>query len=119
MSFAGDLQAFTQKVGRRSKAAFAGSAVAVQESVVDGSPITGAPGQPVDTGNLKASWQIEFTGEWTASVTTGVEYAQAIEAGIGPHGPMTLRSEVGGFHSVKLTRAGWPRLVESVAVNLP
>lgn len=114
MTFSSDLRAFALKVERKNKGVFLGAATGVQESVVDGSPVTGAPGQPVDTGSLKGSWQLTFPGQWEAELATRVEYAPAVEEGIGPHGPMTLRSEVGGFHSVKATRANFDRLVEQV-----
>lgn len=112
MSFESDLRMFTQKVATRSSELFAGTVTAVRDSVVEGSPITGAPGQPVDTGNLKASWQTTFPEMWIGQVATNTEYAPPIEEGVGPWGPMTLRSQVGGFHSVKLTIAGFDRLVE-------
>jgi hypothetical protein len=85
----------------------------VQRSVVLGSAITGAPGQPVDTGNLKASWIGEFESATAWALTTKTEYAPFIENGENAYGPFTLRSEVGGFHSVKLTRAGWGRIVDA------
>lgn len=109
---ADDVEKFAAKVEARTMATFVNTAVLVQESVVDGSPVTGAPGQPVDTGALRASWQLTFPGATVAEVATAVEYAPAIEAGIGPHGPMTLRSAVGGFHSVALTRSSFDRVVE-------
>lgn len=103
---------------------FVGSVTAIHGSVTDGSALTGAPGQPVDTGNLKASWQQMFPEDWVGEVATVTEYAPAIEEGqqmpytnrygtyVEPQ-PMTLRSSVGGFHSVKLTRSNWDRIVES------
>lgn len=114
MGFADDLNDFTRKVERRRKDIFVGFAVAVRDSVVEGSPVTGAPGQPVDIGNLKASWQLTFPSATLARVTTNVPYAPPIEDGVGPYGPMTLRSEVGGWHSVKLTRAGRQALLDQV-----
>lgn len=111
MTFGEDLKLFADKVEGRARRVFVGSVNRVQESVVDGSPLTGAPGQPVDTGNLRASWQQTYPADWIGEVSTNVVYAEPIEEGVGPHGPMTLRSQVGGFHSVKLTRAGWDRIV--------
>lgn len=109
-----DLKAWAAKVERNLHAIFLNTATAVRDSVVEGSPVTGAPGQPVDTGNLKSSWVLAFTEPGVAEVSTNVEYAPAIEDGVGPHGPMTLRSKVGGFHSVKLTRSNFDRLVADV-----
>ena len=114
MSFANDLAAFRAKVEARQRAVFVNTVVAVKDSITVGSPVTGAPGQPVDTGNLLGSWQLTFPGEWVGEVATNVEYAPAIEEGVGPHGPMTLRSAVGGFHSVALTRSNFDRLVGDV-----
>lgn len=93
-------------------------ASAVHESVQTGSPITGAPGQPVDTGFLRASWQLSFPSKDVAEISTNTEYAEAIENGVGPHGPMTVKSPVGGFNSVALTRMNFDRLVDHV-LNAP
>lgn len=109
MTFSSELRAFADKAERRVNDVFVRSTEEVHESVVNGSAVTGAPGQPVDTGNLRTSWVDEFTSPATWRTTTGVEYAPYTEDQVGG---MTLRSEVGGFHSVKLTRGGWPRIVE-------
>lgn len=110
MSFASDLDAFMAKTRAREQAVFVNTVAAVKGSIVDGSPITGAPGQPVDTGTLKASWQTEFESQRVATISTGIEYAPVIEDNIRG---ATLRSQVGGFHSVKMTVAGFERLVEA------
>lgn len=114
MAFANDLAAFTAKVEARQRAVFVNTAVAVKDSITVGSAVTGAPGQPVDTGNLLNSWQLMFPTADVAEITTNTEYAPAIEEGMGKDGPMTLRSAVGGFHSVALTRAGFDLLVNDV-----
>lgn len=125
MSFETDLQAFAKKVQKRQRDIFVGCTTEVHKSVTEGSAITGAPGQPVDIGNLKTSFTPEFLSRWLWQDTTNAAYARAIEAGIqSPYtrddgtqvtpGAMTLRSAVGGFHSVALTRAGWQRIVEAV-----
>ena len=118
MSFDKDMQAFRVKLNQRLGDVFVNTVQGVHQSVVEGSPVTGAPGQPVDTGALRASWQIQFVGPQEALISTNMEYAPAIEEGYGPHGRMTLRSAVGGFNSVKLTRANWQRLVDSVAARV-
>lgn len=110
MSFADDLNAFFAKTRYKTQTAFVNSANAVKESVVHGSAVTGAPGQPVDTGNLKASWQLTFDSPTEALVSTNVEYAPIIEYNVRG---ATLRSKVGGFHSVALTVAGFEKLVEA------
>lgn len=108
------IDAFERKIEKRIKEVHAKTAFALRDSVKDGSAVTGAPGQPVDTSNLKNSWQLAFPSQLLARLTTHVDYAQAIEEGVGPSGPMTLASPVGGFHSVKQTRAGFQKLVDQV-----
>lgn len=110
MSFESDLARFFANTKYKTQAAFINTASAVKESVVNGSPLTSAPGQPVDTGNLKASWQLTFESPTAALISTNVEYAPVIE--YNTRGA-TLRSQVGGFHSVALTVGGFERLVEA------
>lgn len=125
MTFSGDLAKFADKVRGNLVEIVTEGGVEVQRSVVEGSELTGAPGQPVDTGNLKGSFIPERTGDLEWQTTTNVEYAPAIEAGIQqPYTTadgqsvtpkaMTLRSKVGGFGSVALTRAGWQKIVDHV-----
>jgi hypothetical protein len=85
-------------------------------SITDGSAITGSPGQPVDTGALRASWQVEEDAPLVATIGTNLEYAQAIEDGVGPHGPRAYgkKNNIGGSHSRALTIAGMPRIVDAV-----
>lgn len=123
MSMERDLVRFAERLEERARGAFLGGVSGAKESVVTGSAVTGAPGQPVDTGNLRASWQQSFPEDWLGRISTNVEYAPAIEEGqqepyelpdgrtVTPQ-PMTLRSAVGGFHSVKLTRAGWQAIAD-------
>jgi len=89
-------------------------------SIVEGSAVTGAPGQPVDTGALRSSWQTEWEGPGEAVIATDLPYATSIEDGVSyAHGgsPMTLRSPTGGFHSVKLTVAGAQALLNAAALK--
>lgn len=111
MGFGDDVVRWTEKVEAKSREVFVNTVLAAHESIVQGSPVTGAPGQPVDTGLLKGSWQVDIEGE-VGTISTNVAYAPVIEDGIGPHGPLTLRSQVGGFHSVALTHAGFQRIVD-------
>lgn len=118
MTFSEDIRRFNLKVERLTHEVFASEAGIVAEtmnSIVFGSPLTGAPGQPVDTGRLRASWQAEFPDETTAIISTNVPYAPIIEENI--RGAQ-LRSAVGGFHSVKLTILGFQRIVDNVVTRL-
>lgn len=110
MSFASQIQAFTLKADKLVQKAFVDSVGEVQRSVVEGSEITGAPGQPVDTGFLKNSFIGEFTSATEWQITTNTEYAPFIEDKQG-----AFVSPTGGAHSVKLTRAGWQKIVDKVA----
>lgn len=116
MSFASDLHNFTVKVEARNRRIFVGVAAGVLESIQVGSPVTGAPGQPVDTGQLRSSWQLGFESPTVAAITTNTSYALSNEDGIARPGggPYRLRSQVGGRHSVKLTRVNFDKLVAQV-----
>jgi hypothetical protein len=115
MSFSGDVARFTMRFEAKTKEIFVGVVNETTRSIVEGSEITGSPGQPVDTGALRASFQTILESEWSAIIATKIKYAEAIEDGVGAYGPLTLRSQVGGFHSGKLTVAGFPRIVAAVA----
>lgn len=126
-SFAEKMAAFQKKMERERHDIFVGVVADVSDSVRFGSTVTTAPGQPVDTRNLRDSWQTTFEGPETALVATHEVYARAVEDG--QQEPYVRRSEHGydytvtpkamhfqnhGPHSVKLTRAGFDRLVEAV-----
>lgn len=113
-----ELAAFSTLVDVRGAALFVNVCSAAKGSITDGSPLTGAPGQPVQTGALKASWQLEFESPTRALISTDKEYAEIIEDGIGPHGPITIRSAVGGTHSVAQTIAGIDRIIEDETLTL-
>lgn len=103
------------RLGTMLDAVFIGAVVLAHDSIKEGSPLTGAPGQPVDAGNLRNSWLFEFddpTHPKSAVIGTAVEYAEPIEDGVGRFGPLTLRSAVGGFHSVHETVVNFDRILE-------
>jgi len=102
----------------------------VRDSVVWGSDLTGAPGQPVDTGFLRNTWVagFKFVQKLHARLSTNASYARIIEednpGAYDPSGmdrppdkkttrPQGGRSEVGGAHSVKMTVAGWKNIVRA------
>ncbi len=118
-AFGDDLNRFVQFAERQTRDVFVHATEEVQRSVVEGSTLTGAPGQPVRTGALRASWIGEFLSETLWRLSTNMAYAEAIEDGGSERGRFNPargapRSEVGGYHSVAHTIAGWPRIVEFV-----
>jgi hypothetical protein len=116
MTYADDIRRFQVKVAAATRDTFVDFVSALKGSIVEGSPVTGAPGQPVDTGALRNSWQDVVAPDFSeATIGTNVVYAPPIEDGVGRFGPLTLRSKVGGFHSVKLTVANADALLVDVA----
>lgn len=113
MSWESDIERFIGEAESRTKRTFAGVAGRMHESIVDGRPETTAPGQPVDTGNLRDSWQVRFPENMVAVMSTHVKYAVPIEELDTP-----LVSKVGGHHSVKLTRINFQKLVAKVVADL-
>lgn len=119
MSFADDLSKFSAKVERMTQQLLPAVAAHAMESIQVGDVLTGAPGQPVDTGNLRASWQVAFPSLGVAEITTNTAYAPANEYGVREDGrPYTQKSPVGGRHSVALTIAGMQRIVDYEALRL-
>lgn len=117
-SFSDQLHAFTAKIATRNQDVFVGVVQEATRSIVEGSEITGAAGQPVGTGALKSSWQTVNDAPNTASIITNIKYAPYIEDGGNSHGPFTLRSAVGGFFSVAQTKAGLQRIVDVVTARV-
>ncbi len=116
MSVAADVKRFQIKVASQTRDVFTGVVEESTRAIVEGSELTASPGQPVDTGRLKASWQTVFEAPDRAIIGTNVEYAQAVEDGVGPRGRVTYgKSGVGGSHSVKQLVANFDRVVEAVA----
>jgi hypothetical protein len=123
MSFDADIMRFVLKLDARDAALLPAVAMAVHTSIVEGSPVTGAPGQVVADehgGNLRGSWQLTFPAPDTAQSSTNVAYAQSNEDGIARPGggPYVQRSAIGGRWNVALTRAGFQKLVDHVAREL-
>ena len=137
--FTGDLERFAAKAAQRAHDVFVQTTIDVQQSIVEGSPLTGAPGQPVDTGYLKNSWHPHFTSRTEWETTTNVGYAPVIEHNLRerydyegtrrpkelkstirvPGAPKGAKSTVGGHHSVALTVAGWERIVVHANTVVP
>jgi hypothetical protein len=142
MTYAEDIRRWVVSAQGRTRDVVTASALKVHESVVAGSALTGAPGQPVDTGYLRSSFVLAFdtdptyppTPERTTSNRTDAAppppappqgaVGKALSASIttnveyAPHieeGVRATRSAVGGPGSVKLTRAAWGRIVDAAA----
>lgn len=113
MSWQSDIGAWQRKKDRIVEDVVIGCTEEVARSVIEGSELTGAPGQPVQTGALRGSWVQSFEVRTRARVVwrivTNIVYAPFIEAG-----NYTQRSPVGGPHSVARTRTGWRNIVETV-----
>lgn len=105
-------------------------AAEAHNSIVNGSPVTGSPGQPVGQygpgyhqgevgGTLKSSWQLRFPSKDVAEITTNLVYAPHNEYGVTEDGrPYRQRSSVGGRFSLALTIAGMDRIVDVEANKL-
>lgn len=117
MGFADEIRQWTEKVKAREQAVFDGVVQALHASIVEGSTVTGSPGQPVAIdghGELKESWEVVRESPDVAVIATDVEYAPEIELGVRQGKALTLRAPVGGFHSVALTVAGFDKVVADV-----
>lgn len=108
MSFLDDLNAFNALVQRRRQFVARECVRLAFESIVEGSSITGAPGQPVgETGETRDSWRELQESPTSTLIVSDHPNAQIVEDNVGGvvyvnHGP----------HSVKLTIAGWQRIVD-------
>lgn len=117
MSFGQQLRQFQRKVEQRAEAVRQATVAEVKRSLNEGSELTGAPGQPVAPDapaggrKLRGSYTEKFHSPASAEVSTSIPWAPDVEDGMKDGDPMQLRSDVGGFHSVALTRAGFPRIV--------
>lgn len=115
MAFASDVAEFQEKVRRRAQAVRHTAVFLAHESITKGSELTGSPGQPVQFGALRQSYQIEILSPTMSRIASALKYARSIEDLLSyAHGgtPITIRSKVGGGHSIKLTVANWTRIVE-------
>jgi hypothetical protein len=123
MSFAADIERWTRKVKVANEAVFSGVVAETKNSIVFGSPLTGAPGQVVADvrgGELRASWQAEFETPTRALISTSVPWAQQNEDGVARPGggPYEQRAAIGGRWNVALTRRGFANIVADVCNRL-
>lgn len=118
MGFADDVAAWAQKAEQRQQQVLAAVVDQVADSIVHGSELTGAPGQPEVTGDLAGSF-VKDVNALEGSVLTEHPGAPAIEHGTRKGRAMVLHAGQGGFHSIALTRLGYARIVDDVVQSLP
>jgi hypothetical protein len=121
MAFSNDLRRIALRIEPRTRDVYAHAVNLVSESIVFGSDLTGAPGQPVDTDEERSSWQTVHESDVSAVVGTNLDYSLPIEDGVGPHGPRVYgaKNGIGGSHSVALTEAGFPAIVAEANRRVP
>lgn len=119
MSWDSDLAQFSALLGGRARATFEEVVTEVQRSVVEGSPLTGAKGQPVGaSGDLKGSWSLQRLSPWVAEVSTNDPGARTIEKGKRLGRRLRFRGGRGGAHSVRQTRVAFRRLVRAIVLRV-
>lgn len=111
--FADQLDGFASLLNDRQAMVFGAVVDHTRASIVEGSPVTGSPGQPVDTGELRDSWKVRYERPGVAVIASDAPHALAVEINVrgitySNHGP----------HSVALTRAGFATLAKRVARNI-
>jgi hypothetical protein len=94
------IRAWQKKRDERIGQVFEESKQEVIRSVIDGSELTGAPGQGHRDSLHKRSWFERTIGRFRWQFTTPIPYAPRIES---------------RYHSVAKTRTGWARIIEAVA----
>lgn len=108
------LPVFLPKLSQSVEAVRKGVAELALDAIVNGSALTGAPGQPEDL--RQGQFVIVETGPDTTTVGTNDHSALAVEDGISHLNghPIHLHSAIGGFHSTKLTHQNAGALIEQV-----
>lgn len=107
--FERQIEAHIAKKNARIQRIFQRSTEEVTRSVVEGSEITGAPGQRIEFGTLRGSYIPAFLSKWLWRLTSKLVYAPVHEHLDGPG------KRAGGGHSIAKTRTGWTRIVDFVA----
>lgn len=110
--FNAGLKDFAKQVITVTQETFAGTVKGVNESVVNGSGLTGSPGQPHDL--RRGEWTVTPNGPWNATISTDDKSARSVEDGISyKHGTQLkkLKSHEGGFHSVKISLINSDKIV--------
>jgi hypothetical protein len=123
LGFADAVRKFADETMAKEQAIFEAVVELAYESIVNGSMLTGSPGQPESTrqdppwGHLKDSWTVTYRGN-TAHIHTGHPGARTIEKGTRLGKSLVLHYGNGGFHSVELTKAGFMHLVSAAIAQV-
>lgn len=103
-------------VHAREEACFLNIIDHVEMSVLVGSDVSGAPGQPIDTGELINSWsKYVAVQQRYARFQSSAAHAEIIETNARG---ARLRSKVGGFHSVAITQSAMNRIISYEASRI-
>lgn len=119
MGFSDEIRRFAEKAERNTSAVFVATVVELRDSVKFGSAMTGAPALPVApnefprSGALRDSVTVTYPDPNTALIYTASPYGPDVEDNPKGH---TFHS--GGAHGWKLTTAGFPRIVDTVAQRI-
>jgi hypothetical protein len=123
MGFAATVAQFAEETMDRERRVFEEVVFLAYDSIVNGSALTGAPGQPESTrqdppeGHLKQSWDIRYAGN-AAHIFTRHSGAPTIELGTRLGKTLILHVGNGGFHSLELTRLAFLRMVEQALATI-
>lgn len=107
MSFEADCRQVGPTLEAQILALLEGTSIAAFDSIVNGSAATGAPGQPVDKGDLKDSWERSSPTPTSRLIASDNGHAVAVEENYGGHAYHS-----GGSHSVAATYTSAERLAE-------
>lgn len=127
MGFKDEVGAVQRRLEARAGAVHTRACELAFTSIVEGSALTGAPGQRVDTSFLKSSWQNIPIGPHLRLLATPVAYAPIFEGqpydprGTQRPGGMISRgpSQVGlADFSVLKTRLAWERIVAAATAEV-
>jgi hypothetical protein len=113
VSFSEEMVALAEQIDRENNSLLDRVADTMLESIVNGSELTGAPGQPIaegdvpNAGKLWSSWRKSAPTNESRELSTDVEYAIDVE-----DNPRNLQFARGGAHSVRLTLAAFDTIVD-------
>jgi hypothetical protein len=120
MSYAEDIRKFTMRTTSRLQDVVVSSALQVHASIVAGSALTGAPGQPVQTNYLRGSWQVAIGG--TPSFPTRGDGSDAPDKGDkspapAPPSPPQFTGTRKGYAEVLTNTVYAPNIEEGVSAT--